>query len=157
MYEGILKQLEVFQDPVEVKTFLKETRQRRKVLIDIPYESIEEIPNVHGVLLINEQMLPALAWRLLKERDESMMIVSGDPQDIETLTIIYTFNRISEVGDIKDAARDALGDDIAKFQAVKINASFHILLEHHAHNKEHGFTNVPGTDYYVMTRRTNRN
>jgi hypothetical protein len=32
---------------------------------------------------------------------------------------------------------------------VKINASFHILLEHHAHNKGHDFTNVPGTDDYV--------
>jgi hypothetical protein len=77
------------------------------------------------------------------------MIVSGDPQDIETPTIIYTFNRISSVGDIKDAVGDALGDDIAKFQAVKINASFHILLEHHAHNKGHGSTKVPGTDDYV--------
>jgi hypothetical protein len=42
-FDGILKQIDIFQDPVEVKTFLKETRQRRKVLIDIPYESIEEI------------------------------------------------------------------------------------------------------------------
>jgi hypothetical protein len=67
MFEGILKQLEVFQDPVEVKTFLKETRQRRKVLIDIPFVPIEEIPNGHSVLLINEPMMPALAWRLLKE------------------------------------------------------------------------------------------
>jgi hypothetical protein len=52
VYEGILKQIDIFQDPVEVKTFLKEARKRRKVLIDIPYESIEEIPNDHGVLLI---------------------------------------------------------------------------------------------------------
>jgi hypothetical protein len=70
IYEGILKQLEIFQDPVEVKTFLKETHQRKKVLIDIPNELIEEKSNDQGVLLINEPMLPAFAWRLLKDRDE---------------------------------------------------------------------------------------
>jgi hypothetical protein len=81
-FDGILKQIDIFQDPVEVKTFLKKTRERRKVLIDIPYESIEEIPNDHGVLLINEPMMPALAWRLLKDRDESLMTVRSNPQDI---------------------------------------------------------------------------
>jgi hypothetical protein len=55
-----------------------------------------------------------------------MMIISSDPQDIETPTIIYIFNRICAVSDIRDAVGDALDDDIAKFQAVKINPSFHI-------------------------------
>jgi hypothetical protein len=93
--------------------------------------------------------MQALAWRFLNDRYEYLMIVTGDPKEIETPTIIYTFNRLSSVGDIKDAVGDALGDDIAKFQAVKLYASFHILLEHHAHNKGHGFTNVPGIDDYV--------
>jgi hypothetical protein len=54
----------------------------------------------------------------MEDRDESFMTVSSDPQNIETPTIIYTFNRISTVGDIKDAIANALGNDIAKFQAV---------------------------------------
>jgi hypothetical protein len=31
MFDGILRQIDIFQDPVEVKTFLKETRQRRMI------------------------------------------------------------------------------------------------------------------------------
>jgi hypothetical protein len=77
------------------------------------------------------------------------MTVSSDPQNIQTPTIIHTFSHISTVGDIKDAIANVFGDDVTKFQSVKINASFHILLEHHTHSKGHGFTNVAGTDDYV--------
>jgi hypothetical protein len=69
----------------------------------------------------------------IARHDETLMTISVNPQNIDTPTITYTFNRITGIWDVRDAVADTLGDDIAKFEAVKINTAFHLILEHYSH------------------------
>jgi hypothetical protein len=127
---GVLENIEIFKDPIEVKIFLKQLKQQREFLLEHPFEHFEEKDNDLNVLLINEPVSQSKMEEILaRSRDSQVCVVDGDPENRDIPVINYRYNQVGSWDDISDAIDEVFGNTYG-FQAMKVHATFHIMIEY---------------------------
>jgi hypothetical protein len=131
--------MELVQNSDDPKLLLMERSQMRKFMLKHPYESVQEMDNELGIILIN---YPLAGERCLTNlnvyRPPNALEITGEELDAVAK---YKYNQITSMDDLNNAIKEIAENHsrIKNLAALRIKAIFHILLEYTGTSGKGGF------------------